>query len=375
MTPLGTRSRELGKRSIQAARSLRARVLCRRKIDSIFRHNKGLREYARKLNKDEIRPVQAYWERLGLWAETKWHVAYSWLDGRLDPRRIPEDVFYTWVEPRLNRMDLAQAYSDKNAYDTILPGLRTPEAVLRSISGRYFLPDYRPVDARRAVEIVASRGGEEYIIKPALYSGGGKKIGIIDDACGSAEQVAGLFQAYGQDFVVQRRIEQHEGTKAFHPSSVNTLRPLTLRLGGRVVLASCVFRTGNSNSRVDNQSAGGIACQVDERGLLKPYGMDKYLNRYERHPATGKGFGCEIPSVREAVSMVLAAHERLPHFDLVSWDVAIDHSGDPILVELNVVDQEINFHQAGGVSLFGEHTEDLVRELAQRTPTMSLALW
>lgn len=363
------------KRGIQAAKSARSRRLCHRKIDAVYQNNEALRNYARGISKDQVSALEAFWRELGLRPATKWHVAYGFPESELDPRWIPEDLFYTWVEPRLNRLDLAQAYSDKNAYDRLLPDLRTPEAVLRRISGRYYRADYDPLDAAQAVESVAACKGEGLIIKPSLYSGGGKQIGVIDNRYDTVGKLADLFADYGRDFVVQRRIDQHAGTAAFHPPSVNTLRPMTLRVAGHIRLASCVFRTGNNNSRVDNQSAGGIACQVDAQGRLKPRGMDKNLHAYEAHPATGEPFGGQLPSVPEAIAMVLSAHARLPHFDLVSWDVAIGREGEPILVELNIIDQEINFHQAGGVPILGEDTGDLLRELAQRPSTMSLSLW
>jgi hypothetical protein len=365
----------LTKRGLASVRHLRARRLCRQKIDAIYSNNAALREHARNISRGDLRAVERYWEGLGLRVNTKWHVAYSWLDGQLDERRVPEDLFYTWAEPRLNRMDLAQAYCDKNLYDSLFPDVETPETVVRNISGGYFRSDYSSISAPEAVELVAARGDEDFVIKPSLYSGGGKGIRIVGPELQDPELVTQLFAEYGQDFVVQRRLVQHEATAVFHPTSVNTLRPLTLRVGGHIVLVSCVFRMGNHNSWVDNQSAGGIACQVNGAGVLKPYGIDKYLNKHESHPATLRPFGCALPSVAEATSMVIALHERLPHFDLVSWDVAIDHQGEPVLVELNVIDQEINFHQAGGVPLLGDHTDEIMQDLTQRKATMSLVVW
>ena len=365
-------ARALTKRGLAAARRLRTRRLCRAKIDTIYRNNAALREHTRKLPRSALRSVERYWEQFGLRVKSKWHGAYSWLDGELDERWIPEDLFYTWAEPRLNRMDLAQAYSDKNLYDSLFPDVKTPDTVVRNISGGYLQSDYSPISTSEAIELVTARGDEDFVIKPALYSGGGKRIAIVGPELHSAELVARLFVEYGQDFVVQRRLAQHEMTSAFHPTSVNTLRPLTLRAGSHIMLVSCVFRMGNHESWVDNQSAGGIACQVSGAGVLKPYGIDKYLNKHERHPATGRPFGGALPSVPEATSMVVSLHARLPHFDLVSWDIAIDQKGDPVLVELNVVDQEINFHQAGGTPLLGDDTHGIMQELAHRRATMSM---
>jgi len=43
--------------------------------------------------------------------------------------------------------------------------------------------------------------------------------------------------------------------------------------------------------------------------------------------------------------MVTQLHDPLIYFDLISWDLAIDEKGYPLVIELNLKDQRISSHQ------------------------------
>lgn len=64
--------------------------------------------------------------------------------------------------------------------------------------------------------------------------------------------------------------------------------------------------------------------------------------------------------------MVKFCHERMGHFRLVLWDVAIDEHGIPVLIEANLRNGECDFHQFNNGPLFGELTDQVLGEVFGR---------
>ncbi len=64
--------------------------------------------------------------------------------------------------------------------------------------------------------------------------------------------------------------------------------------------------------------------------------------------------------------MVKHCHERMGHFRLISWDVAIGENNEPILIEANLRNGECDFHQLNNGPLFGELTDRVLTEVFGR---------
>ena len=137
-----------------------------------------------------------------------------------------------------------------------------------------------------------------------------------------------------------------------------------------VYILSAVLRMGFGNSKVDNATAkdnagyDGMSCGIDENGCLKKYAYGYTTgNRCEKHPDGLVFEGFKIPSFDKAVELVKSAHPLIGHFRLVSWDIAIDKDGDPVLIEANMRKGGINFHQFNNGPLFGDLTEKVLNEV------------
>ena len=78
------------------------------------------------------------------------------------------------------------------------------------------------------------------------------------------------------DLVVQSELRQHADMAALNDSSVNSLRIYSL-LGkdGVAKIYSSVVRMGVNGSKLDNYSAGGLTCGIQENGKLRKYGYNK----------------------------------------------------------------------------------------------------
>lgn len=270
--------------------------------------------------------------------DTRWHKAYAHINGNQSPHYIPEEVFHCVVESHLNPFTRTPKYSDKNFYDVYFTG-HTPTTIARIIRGRLLGPDYQPLDSLRL------SANKEYVIKPTTETGLGISVEIHDGASISA-LVSQHLTTGGRDLIIQEILPQHEKLSAFNPSSLNTCRIMTLRTNNQVELVSSVFRCGRSGSRIDNHAAGGLACGIDRMGNLGDFAIDRDLNKYQTHPDSGVPFrGTIIPHFKEAVELVRRLHQRLPDIDIVSWDVAITKTGQPVVIETNIRSQEVSFHQ------------------------------
>jgi hypothetical protein len=114
---------------------------------------------------------------------------------------------------------------------------------------------------------------------------------------------------------------------------------------------------------VDNTSRGGIACGIGKDGRLKPRAFDEAGTMFEKHPATGVTFSdVVLPSLDVAEKLIKQAHIRIPHFRLVSWDIAFDEQENPVLIESNLKDGGLYSHQLNNGPLFGSDTEKILDE-------------
>jgi Sugar-transfer associated ATP-grasp len=119
---------------------------------------------------------------------------------------------------------------------------------------------------------------------------------------------------------------------------------------------------------VDNQMAGGLAAGIADNHL-RGRAMDRAFHFHEAHPDSGVAFTGDLPAYGEALALCLTLHQIVPWFDLISWDVAIDERYRPIIIEFNVSDQELDFHQLNNGPLFGPIDGPILSMLFRRLST------
>ena len=120
------------------------------------------------------------------------------------------------------------------------------------------------------------------------------------------------------------------------PTSVNTIRMMTLNDRGTPRLLWAGLRVGNGVNAVDNFHAEGMGVKIDlETGKLVGKGINKDNVAFDTHPTTGVVFdGFQIPCFQEAKEMVLKAALESDKILVVGWDVAISETG-PVVIEGN----------------------------------------
>lgn len=174
----------------------------------------------------------------------------------------------------------------------------------------------------------------KFIVKIKCGSGG-NGIRVIDIKDYNATK---LYQQLKIEHVlVEQLIQQHEAFSSFNPTSVNTLRLVTILTKDGVNLMNVVFRMGNGEVSTDNFHHYGLACLVDEKnGVVISRAVDKNNMTYYFHPYTNKQIiGFKIPCWEKIVETVKEAAVICPDVKYVGWDVVLDNDDNIVIIEGN----------------------------------------
>lgn len=319
-----------------------------------------------KLSAEQKKQIKDFWKPYCR-VSTKWARYYYAKNGIFDPRYIPHTLYYTKIDQHFNSRKLGYGFNDKNYYSKIFAGIKQPEIVVRKINSLIFDESYNQISLQDAKQRILEN--TEVICKPAQESGSGRGIMFFNSDSADAVERFLTDKSY-DDYVVQKLICQNSELDKVHKGSVNCIRICSLLMNDGVHILSSILRMGFGNSKVDNATAkdnagyDGMSCGIDKDGCLK-----KCAHGYntgvccEKHPDGLVFDGFKIPSYDKAVELVKRAHPLIAHFRLVSWDIAIDKDGEPVLIEANMRKGSINFHQFNNGPLFGELTERVLDEI------------
>ena len=140
------------------------------------------------------------------------------------------------------------------------------------------------------------------------------------------------------DFVVQSAIEQHPFFARFTPSSVATLKIMTVKSRAqRAEHKASILFLGREGTTFVTRDA--LRVPVDDQGTLGERAtLDTTWASFTAHPDSQISFSGErIPGFRRAIALCEKLHDENPFSTLIGWDVAIDLSASPILLEWNLV--------------------------------------
>ncbi|HLP02507.1 MAG TPA: sugar-transfer associated ATP-grasp domain-containing protein [Opitutaceae bacterium] len=152
----------------------------------------------------------------------------------------------------------------------------------------------------------------------------------------TAAKFHALLARYAGGLVVEELIRQAAEMAAFHPSSVNTVRIITLNLGASPVLYNPMLRTGSGGAIVDNGGAGGILAAIDiATGEIMTDGQNREGIVFPRHPDTGIVYrGRRLPRWSELLALAQTLCQVVPTNRYTGWDLALAEHGW-VLVEAN----------------------------------------
>lgn len=323
-----------------------------------------------KLTNQQIEEIQNYFfNLLGFKVPIMWHQYFYSRTGNYSKYYIPTSEYKVNIVGRLNVYPLKRAYTDKNITDVILPSSIQPKIYLKNMNGYYYY-EGKPVGKDDAVTLCANLG--EVIIKPSLTARGkgvSKHTIVSGISLERGSSLENIFAEYGKDFLIQECVRQHKDMAALNPTSLNTIRIMTYRSGMDIKVIYSVIRIGRKGAVIDNESAGGISTIIMPDGKLGQYAYGSPgIDKVEFTDSGIRLLGYEIPSYQEALQMVKECHYKLPYFDLLAWDVAINESGSPVLIEFNMTP---DLSQSANGPAFGEHTEEILIKAMSRNNTYS----
>lgn len=339
-----------------------------RDIDSILKSTSLVLD----LNHPSLEEAKNYWAKYQLKLNPKWPAFYALLNNIYSSKYIPEDIFFNYIVPSLNNIDLCKAYTDKNSYDIFMKGVRMPKTLLRCIHGSLYDDRYTLLTNENYIQSLPPEEAECFI-KPALDSGRGKNIKkgkmskgkiFIDD---SVQEINKLISSYQGEFIIQESMAQSLTLSDIYPYSVNTIRPMSLRHNGAIVVLSYHLLFGNNKKYVSNTGAGGVWCGLDENGNLAEFGYDKQFNKMFEHPFTRKPFkNITLPNFSELKKLIIQCHEKLPHFNLVAWDFGLDNTNHYTLIEYNMLMPGLNDHQVFDGPIFEKYLDEILSRLDRK---------
>lgn len=315
------------------------------------------------LSAEEEEEVKDFWNDYNV--NLVFHEFYKSATGIFDVRNIPDDIYYTYIDPYFSDWSLGSIFDNKTYYKLWFRDVKQPELVCYRRSGFWYDKYDKIVPKDLILNRIAHSDG--VFIKKACGSMGGHGIAVIEKGI-SSSKVGEVILALGdekEDIVVQECVQQCSELSKLNESSVNTIRIMTfLRKDGTVKVCSAILRMGLAGSRVDNASSGGITIGIESSGRLKDVAFAPNGKSFKKHPSSYVNFSSIIvPNFGNVINLVSEQAAKFPEFRLISWDIAIDRDNLPVLIEANLFVGELEFHQLNNGPIFGDETKDILDEI------------
>jgi len=341
-------------------RRSRIKLSYRLKIKEIYKKHPQLSK--KTINKDFEKASKDFLRtNFNGYCNTSWHHFYASFSGIKDPKYIPEEVYFGYMEPAFNNPQIKKAYTDKNAYSLFIDKMYMPKTIFKIINGSYFTENSDWIESEFALNQIINIE-DKLILKPANDSGGGNKIYI-----GAGKEIASLLKSnpyyQNNNLILQYFANQHPRLSAFHSKSLNTFRITTARIKNEIVILYSCFRMGRNGNLMDNTVTGGLYVNVTPQGLLHQIAYDNDSYKYVEHPDSGIKFhNYKIPGFKKAIEFCKSTHKKLIQFKVISWDIGVQEDETPLFIEFNMGAQAINALQILNGPMFGEHTEYFIQE-------------
>ncbi len=313
----------------------------------------------KKLTAEQKAEVDAIYKKYGYKYTYDTHILTYSVTGEFDARIIPEDMYRSSLEFKLNSIESKFVMSDKNYFELYMPEVKFPDVLVRNIEGVFYDKDRNIITEDEAEKIVSEY--EKVVVKPSVENGSGRGVQLV------SVKDKKVTETFKKNYVVQKLIVQHPALSAFNKSSVNVVRVTTMFIGGKVFHLSSAFRFGGEGAFTDNtvtkDGRGMTIVGIDENGKLKEKGYFSCGIATEKSHSGIIFKGYEIPKFKEMVDIALKQHSRFPSIRVIGWDFTVDEDENIIAVEYNIKAPGVLYYQWVNGPLFGDRTEDILDEI------------
>lgn len=285
-------------------------------------------------NEEYEKEILSYWKKYQYKPKKFWYSIYCDREKKLDPRYIPDDLYYGLIVPYFSNSQFRRFGEDKCMHDLFFRDLNRPQTIVKNMAGVYYNQNMKVINEKQAIEI-CSNYGKEFLIKPSIDSGEARLISFVNPNDEKSDGIKTLFKSLRANFVVQEVVMQHNTLKKLNDSSLNTIRVVSFFFEGEVYILSSILRMGASGERVDNIGAGGFACRIKENGQLNSFGVNRKAEWVSENQHGIKFSDVKVPGYDKLLDIIKNKHKYLPHFKIIGWDFAVDQEGDPVFIEYN----------------------------------------
>ena len=268
-----------------------------------------------------------------------WLYVYAAVRGRFVEGWMPDNFFGEVVCPSVNR-NLGALTDCKTLTQRVLQTSALPDLAY-FVGGRLFDRSFTPI-ALETLRPSLEEAGEDVVLKSdfSAFSSG------VSKAASKSLQLEDL-QAKG-DCVIQSYIRQNPFFSQFSNASVATIAVTTvLEPNGEFRVRASSVRLGCDDDpwlQGDHQIRVPI---LSSKGELADEGVTYDWRRRTTHPSSQTRFAAKvIPGYQKAVDLCTELHAKVPHFGVLVWDIAIDESERPILIEWSGNHPNIVFSEA-----------------------------
>ena len=330
-----------------------------------------------KLSQEQIDSVEKlYKNNYGKKIPLTWHKSYTAYTGRFDKYYFPEILYIPEFERYMNyNQSLANVLEDKNLLYVFAKAsnVRMPRMYLSCQAGIYKDAENKVLDFEKACALISNIG--VCFAKPSIGTDSGRGCEVyclVNGTDTKSGKTSGmLLKDLGKNFTIQERLVCHESIRKIYDGSVNTFRIMTYRWKNQIIVAPIIMRIGRGGSYLDNAHAGGMFIALSDDGTLHKTAFTEFKEEFVEHPDSKLKFeGYRIPLLPNVVDAVKRMHYSLPAIGVINWDMTLDESGQPVLIEANVNGGSIwLFQMAHGCGVFGERTPEILRWLHKMNET------
>ena len=311
-------------------------------------------------------------------SDLKWLDFYFSIYGKPDQNFISVP-FYLYTETCLYDRLLINGIVEKNAYNKLLNWVPTPATLLRRINGFYYDDQFQKIDRKDIMTLLD--GHKKLILKPSIYTGGGKSILVFENKNGTLNN--GKFDlnpefldGYNRDFIIQEFVIQNSFFSQFNPTCNNTIKIFTYRSikDDSVNLLHCIFWVGAKGSFLDHDQWGGFGLSINEENKLNNHAIDIYGNKYASVNNIALSSLDKVPAMDEIRALAKKIVNNMYYARLLALDFTVNKDGKPLLLEINFRANGIHQYQMHNGGLFKEFTKEILDYCQNYQPRFALRI-
>lgn len=280
-----------------------------------------------------------------------------------DVRYIPESIFYTMILNRLNDHDEALILQDKNMYGFYYQKEDRPYEVCRNVRGIFYNDKNEIISSSQAVDEIL-RYGNSLIVKPTVDTEQGHNVIRLSQY--DRNDIVNLFSKYQENFVFQEAVNQIDEIAVFNPTSLNTIRIVSLFLNGKYSVLASALRCGAKGAIIDNAGGGGMMVGIHEDGTLYDYGINKSGTIFQMSHTGVTLKGYKLKCFQNVTRYVRHLHEQMPFLPFIGWDIAVRKDGTPTFIELGASSTGIFVIQLCCGPIFGDRFDEVFEYLRKK---------